>query len=354
MRYLIVIFSLLSFSIGGCELIQKPPVEDDEFDTPLSLDLDESMIAWYESLARINFVAVIPARSDIEIGEIYLTWDQRRAQKAQERLQRMVKRQRWSGSIVPEEVAAEQKELDLVDLPFVAIGSGENSDLAEIVPSNIVSDQGTFRMRPTAGRIDSQPLNDILTWLQDDDASDIGAIRLKEKYWRNLDAMSMDGAQPIWLHVVNEILYMQSMDIELSGELDLDIPEDVEATITDDEDESFGAEDGDRDDTSQSMQEQGAVRAEADEDDKVTVEDDDVTVTQKTNAFTRALAINEVLEVQDLENNVGIRTKLVYIDDDDVVVRTTLPRPVAIGVRGLRLQVNPLTGDVLRVQSWQP
>jgi hypothetical protein len=83
-------------------------------------------------------------------------------------------------------------------------------------------------------------------------------------------------------------------------------------------------------------------------------EDNEITVTQETNAFTRALAINEILEAQGLDDNVGVKTKLIFIDSDDVVLRSTLPRPVAIGVRGLRLQVNPLTGEVLRIQAWQP
>ena len=357
MRYVFIILSLILFNVSGCAMLK--PVDpdagadnaDDEFDSPLALDLDASMIAWYESLARINFVAVIPSRSDIEVGDIFLTWDNKKAQSAEERLQRMMKRQQWEGSIVPGEIADQQRELDFADLPFVAVGSRESSDLIEIVPSNILSKDGTFRMRPTAGRIDSQPLHNILNWLQDDGSDDIGPVMLKKQYWRNLTAVATDGTQPVLLHVISEILYMQSLDIKLSGELDLDIPEDVEATIETDLAED---EDGDEDATTESVQEgdqtgqeQAAVLVDA-------AEDDEITITQNTNAFTRALAINEVLEAQGVDDNVGVKTKLVYIDEDDVVMRLTLPRPVAIGVRGLILQVDPLSGEVLRIAPLQP
>ena len=248
-------------------------------------------------------------------------------------------------------------------VPFVAVGSRESSDLVDIVPSNISSKNGTFRMRPTAGRIDSQPLHDILNWLEDDDSDDIGAITLKKKYWRNLSAMAVDGKQVIWLHVVSEILFMQSLDIKLSGELDLDLPENVKATITIDLPEDEGVNEKSTTENRENS-DQDKTKAPAEENNnteqaKVTVqvdatEDNEITVTQETNAFTRALAINEILEAQGLDDNVGVKTKLIFIDSDDVVLRSTLPRPVAIGVRGLRLQVNPLTGEVLRIQAWQP
>lgn len=360
MRFLFIIFSLCMFSFSGCSVVTTSGIEtksyneDEAFDSPLAVDLDSSVVAWYESLARINFVAVIPARSDIEVGDIYLTWNYQRAEKAQDRLQRMIKRQLWQGSIVPAEIAAQQRELDLVDLAFVAIGSRESSDLIDTVPSIILSSSGRFRIRPTAGRIDSQPLHDMLNWLADDDPGDIGVTRLKKKYWRNLSAMSIAGTQAVWLHVVTEILYMQSLDIKLSGELDLDIPENVEATVTTDMTEDEDVDEISTAENEESMepdntieQEQATVEVDAEE-------EDEITITQGTNAFTRALAINEALEAQGLDNNVGVKTKIVYIDNDDVVLRSTLPRPVAIGVRGLRVQVNSLTGEVLRVQAWQP
>ena len=345
-RYLVILLTVFTLSISGCALFETKNLDDDDdFDLPLSLDLDEAMVAWYESLARINFVGGVPARSDIEVGEIYLTWNYNKAVGVEKRLRRMVRRQRWAGSIVPDEVAGRQTELDLVDLPFIAVGSRESSDLIEIVPSNIISEKGTFRMRPTTGFVESQPLVDILGWLQDDESSDIGAMVLKKEYWRNLVAMSTGEAEPVWLHVVNEILYMQSMDIELKGEHELDIPEDVEATVVADEDPEESADSGEQDTETQD----GQVTVQADTD-----EDEEIIVTQETNAFTRALAINEILDAQGLDNNVGIVTDLLYIDDDQVVLRTVLPRPVAIGVRGLRLRVDPLTGEVSRVEAWQP
>ncbi len=370
MRYLFIILSLSIFGISGCALLNQSDEVDVEarktvegFDTPLAVDLDSSMISWYESLARIDFVAVIPARSDIEVGEIYLTWNEKKAEKAHDRLQRMVKRQRWESSIVPDKIAAQHSELDFVSLPFVVVRNKESSALSDILPSNIANQKGTVSMRPTAGRVDSQPLHDILNWLEDDNSDDIGAITIKRKYWSNLSAMSVDGTQPVWLYVVSEILYMQSLDVKLSGELNLDLPENVEVAVKTDlpttENEKT---DNEKTDKYNSDKDKTKAPAEGDkkkEQEQIIVqvngeEDSVITITQETNAFSRALAINEIMEAQGLDDNFGVTKKLMFIDDDGVVLRINLPRPVAIGVRGLSLQVNPRTGEVLRIQSWQP
>ncbi len=374
MRHLFIILPLFLFGISGCALMeaQEQPDEEPEtkravegFDTPLAVNLDSSMVGWYESLASINYVAVIPARSDIEVGEIYLTWDEKKAENAHDRLQRMMQRQRWESSIVPDKVAIAHQDLDYVGLPFVAMSTKDSRTLSAVVPSNISSKKGSVSLRPTAGRVESQPLHDILNWLEADHSDDIGAITIKRKYWSNLSAMSVDSKQPVWLYVVSEILYMQSLDIKLSGELNLDLPENVGAEVRtdlpttedDDEEEEEEEKDNDKDDSDNDKKEASAKEDNKNEQATVQVSGEDnsaITLTQDTNAFTRALAINEVMEAQGIDNNFGVTTKLMFIDEYGVVLRQTLPRPVAIGVRGLALQVNPLNGEVLKIQSWQP
>jgi len=368
MRHPFIFLPLFVFIISGCALLKTPNQSDEVetedkkgmegFDTPLAVNLDSSMIGWYESLASINYVAVIPARSDIEVGEIYLTWDEKKAENAHDRLQRMMQRQRWESSIVPDKVAIPHEDLDYVGLPFVAMSTKDSRTLNAVVPSNISSKESRVSLRPTAGRVESQPLHDILNWLEADHSDDIGAITIKRKYWSNLSAMSVDSKQPIWLYVVSEILYMQSLDIKVSGELNLDLPENVGAEVrtdlptTEDDDE-----DNDKDDSDNDKKEASAKEDNKNEPTTVQVsgeENSAITLIQDTNAFTRALAINEVMEAQGIDNNFGVTTKLMFIDEDGVVLRQTLPRPVAIGVRGLALQVNPLNGEVLKIQSWQP
>jgi len=369
MRHLFIILSLFIFNISGCALMkvsnQSDEVEIDtkravgEFDTPLAVEVDSSLVAWYESLASVDFVAVIPARSDIEVGDIYLTWNEKKAESAHDRLQRMIKRQRWESSIVPDRIAAQNRELDFAGLPFISVRNQKSSVLSDILPSNITNRKSTVSMRPTAARVESQPLHDILNWLEDDDSNDIGAITLKRKYWSNLSAMSVDSKQPVWLYVVSEILYMQSLDIKLSGELNLDLPENIEVAVKTDlpaveNEEDKKADDEDKDKAKASAEEDAKKEPEKPVVQVAGEANSVVTVTQETNAFTRALAINEIMEAQGMDDNFGVRKKLMFIDDDGVVLRLTLPRPVAIGVRGLSLQVNPLNGEVLKIQSWQP
>ena len=135
--------------------------------------------------------------------------------------------------------------------------------------------------------------------------------------------------------------WYESLDIKLSGELDLDLPENVEATITIDLPEDEGVnEKSTTENTENSDQDETKAPAEENnntEHEQVTVqvdatEDNEITVTQETNAFTRALAINEIMEAQGLDDNVGVKTKLILIDSDDVVSESWI-------LSGLRLHL---------------
>jgi len=369
MRYSYIFLLLFLFNISACALFEKPDQSSrsvgvekiaDGFDTPLVVGLNSSMVDWYESMASVNFVAVIPARSDIELGEIYLTWNEKEAEKTQDRLQRMVKRQRWESSIVPDEISAQSKDLGLVDLPFISMNVKEGRTLSAMVPSNISSQKGVVSIKPTAGRVESVPLHDLLNWLQDEKSEGNAGLTIKKKYWHNLSAMSVDGKKPVWLYVVSEILYMNSIDIKLNGELNLDLPENVGATVktdfVEDEHDYFATEGIDTGKTDEKAETKAIAKESNGQAIALTNAEDDsvITISQDTNAYTRALAINEVVEAQGMDNNFGAITKIMFIDKYGVVLRVSLPQPVAIGVRGLSFQVDPGTGKVLRVQSWQP
>ena len=64
-------------------------------------------------------------------------------------------------------------------------------------------------------------------------------------------------------------------------------------------------------------------------------------------AFVRAHAINQVLIHSGVDNYPGGLLRFISVTDDSVSVRRTWQRGLAIGVRGLTLEVEKATGKVL-------
>ena len=65
-------------------------------------------------------------------------------------------------------------------------------------------------------------------------------------------------------------------------------------------------------------------------------------------AFVRANAINEILIESDTDDLRGGFLRFVSITDDSVTVRRVWQRGLAVGARGLTLEVNKITGEILR------
>ena len=65
-------------------------------------------------------------------------------------------------------------------------------------------------------------------------------------------------------------------------------------------------------------------------------------------AFVRANAINELLIESDADDLPGGFLRFVSITDDSVTVRRIWQRGLAIGARGLTLEVDKTTGEVMR------
>ena len=65
-------------------------------------------------------------------------------------------------------------------------------------------------------------------------------------------------------------------------------------------------------------------------------------------AFVRANAINKLLIESDADDLPGGFLRFISITDDSVTVRRIWQRGLAIGARGLTLEVDKSTGEVLR------
>jgi hypothetical protein len=65
-------------------------------------------------------------------------------------------------------------------------------------------------------------------------------------------------------------------------------------------------------------------------------------------AFVRANAINQILIESDSDDLPGGFLRFVSVTDDSVTVRRIWKRGLAVGARGLTLEVNKDTGEILR------
>ena len=65
-------------------------------------------------------------------------------------------------------------------------------------------------------------------------------------------------------------------------------------------------------------------------------------------AFVRAKAINDVLDEMDADDVPTGVLRFLSVTDESVALRRVWPRGLAIGVRGLLLEVDAATGDILK------
>ncbi len=68
-----------------------------------------------------------------------------------------------------------------------------------------------------------------------------------------------------------------------------------------------------------------------------------------TKGLDRAANLNRQLREENLDDLPGGEVRFVSVTDDLVLFRTTMEEPIAIGVRGVVLDVDPETGEVLQV-----
>jgi hypothetical protein len=197
---------------------------------------------------------------------------------------------------------------------------------------------------------------------------------LKSPYRNQLRLVADPLSSSVWVRVLSDVVYVRSIDFIIQSTSGFETDDitnanefvvELEETVTRTEEEMPAAEDDDnetaaesRDDESQ--QEQAAAQTEGEESqqDEATV---DVVVTETVTeslpdheldpafaAFVRANAINEILIASDSDDLPGGFLRFVSVTNDSVTVRRIWKRGLAVGGRGLTLEVNKDTGEILR------
>jgi hypothetical protein len=181
---------------------------------------------------------------------------------------------------------------------------------------------------------------------------------LKAPYRDHLALVSDPASSSVWVRVLSDVIYVRGIDIIIQSQSAFD------------DDEASGADEfiSEADETVEPVEKEPAVEEEAKElaegeEGEEPAEGEEAeaqpmqTVTEiipdhdldpAYAAFVRANAINDILIESDSDDLPGGYLRLIAVTDDSVTVRRIWQRGLAIGARGLTLEVDKLTGQVLR------
>ncbi len=182
---------------------------------------------------------------------------------------------------------------------------------------------------------------------------------LKSPYRDNLALLADPQSDSVWLRILSDVIYVRSIDIIIQSQSAFEPDEEASADefVSEAEEtveivEAAEPEKGD----SEAGVDADSEEAIADEEDEakgeiiqtVTEEILDHALDPAYAAFVRANAINELLIEAGSDDLPGGFLRFVSITDDSVTIRRVWQRGLAVGVRGLTLEVDKFTGDIIR------
>ena len=342
---------------------------------------------WADRLDNLGLVAIVPPSEDVRVGDIYV-YDvdaTARMTAAQQRTasRRMVSTGRWGALPVLDELQAEYSQrrawpitpaalaqlnqdpgiqqvwqeplasdgsslfapedaparLRVVGLDGFSTISFSTAEMDLVVPTEVASlisgrlrsETVSVTMRVGSAESYSLSKSESISLLAEEVAADDGGMqyRVRAPYRKNLEFMANAITGRVWLHLITEVVYIRSADIAVrltkastTGD-DVSVEELVIASTA-----------------------TATTPSEASATDTAGPQTVDVSKLDPAyGAFLRAKAINEVLGAADSS---GSLLRFISVTDDSVSVRRIWPRGLAIGVRGLAMEVDAATGDILR------
>ena len=166
---------------------------------------------------------------------------------------------------------------------------------------------------------------------------------LKAPYRNHLDLVSDPISNAVWIRILSDVIYIRSIDIIIQSRAGFKPDKEAKAN-------EFVSE---LDETAKVADKESLAMAEEDEAQAAQAETSpelapDHNLDPAYTAFVRAEAINRILIDSDADDLPGGYLRLISVTDDSVTVRRVWQRGLAIGARGLTLQVDKATGQVLR------
>lgn len=336
---------------------------------------------WGQAIRTIGMVPVVPPREDVRVGDIfaYPVDPHLAAGDSWEKVRRVSAIPRWASVPVLAELDVEYRarpswpktpdaflqispepksrtwseptspegrslfapdtvpeRLRLVDLQAVTSATLSEGDLNAFIPTEAVNvtmgtawlDAKAVSIRVSAAESYALSLQTLLAQvLAPVTGGEQSRYYLKEPYREHLALISDEGS--VWLQVISEVLYLRSVDI------------------------SVQSKDRSREDDELHTSELGTPdEAEAMDtpETPTTAEPSDDTLDPVYAAFVRADAINQRLIASDTDDLPGGFVRFLSVTDESVSMRRIWHRGIAIGMRGLTLQVDTQTGEILQVE----
>lgn len=377
-NFILVALSVLSGLLLGCR-------------APTSAH-DEAHLRWSERLRELGMAPVFPPREDMRVGDIFVysvdPESPSAVQVSTKEARQLAASSRWSALAVNEELDTEYRarppwpdtpddfpnvapslenrgwpeqaapaesifkaEQTPTRLRAVALGpfsasSSSEGELNVLIPSEVVNvilgsawtDSKAIIMRPHGAESYSLSLAKLIPMMVEETPGPTGRYTLKEEHRKHLSFVTDASSETVWIRVISEVLYIRSVDItvESKGSFreddELHAYEVPESAIEPDTEEN-AAEGNEPPAAIQPAEEPGT---------------DDHTIDSGFGAFVRAKAINQALFDSDADDFPGGFVRFLSVTDDSVSLRRIWRHGVAIGVRGLTLEVNKNTGAILR------
>jgi len=353
---------------------------------------------WAERISSTGLVPIVPPAEDIRVGDVYafsISPDQLAAGSGSARrlaAQRIAASSRWAslpvltdlgdeyaqrpswpmtpdafvsqtghpavwheagtkggGSIfTPEPVVT---RLRIVSLDQFASVSFAGTDLETVIPTEAATliagsaDPRTLAVTMRAGSAESYSLSldAVIRLLLDDATGDGGSgFVLKPAYRENLDLVADSLTKRVWLQVISEVVYIRSADITVRTFAAT--PKEEEVTV------------GEFAHVQDSVREPSTAAGTGDPAQATVPGLSDTALGMHAvtrldplyGAFVRAQAINDILADSVGDDVPGSRMHFISVSDESVALRRLWPRGLAVGVRGLVLEVDASTGRVLR------
>ena len=198
-------------------------------------------------------------------------------------------------------------------------------DLESLIPTEAMNlalgtswrDSKAVTLKATSAESYSLPINAVLDKLVEE-FGEGGGYFVRPEYRSRLPLIAKGNLA--WIRVVTEVVYIRSIDVAIQAREESEEDQDLEAS---------------------------ELQTAGEQVEKESAADDGLD--PAFGAFVRADSINKLLIDSDNDDLPGGFVRFLSVSDDSISLRHIWQRGLALGVRGLTLEVNAQNGNVLRV-----
>ncbi|MFC1762689.1 hypothetical protein ACFL6U_11485 [Planctomycetota bacterium] len=367
-------------------------------------DYDMVDLKWAESMKGMGYVPVFPPKEDMRVGDLLLCPFGPPAKDSQKhaRPRFLVSASRWSALEVtnlldqeyrnrpswpstpemyyhvntePEartweepRVTGEQSIYEVTRTPYrlrsIAAGiiSASNNEYGNniLIPTEAInvamgtawSDQKSVTMRAGNAEEYSLSMQKLLPLALEKRGTGVDSrTYLKDEYLESLSLVHTAGPNSVYLSLVNEVMYLRSLDITVQSQGKPEITEEVkpanlmvnvqatEVAPTPSQPVDPNAA------TAPAVASEPASPAPVEK--KVELSGSTEAIDPALAAFMRAQLLNKTLMKGDTDDQPDEFTRFISVTDSSVSLRKTWRYGLAIGIKGMQLQVNKHTGEVV-------